>query len=276
MIDTVRKGSVRKKCLVLGTRRQTYYQRKKGKRPEKQDEQIATVLHSLTKQFIAWGFWLIFYYMKNQGYTWNHKKVYRVWKQEGLNLRTMPKRRKIKRKYYALLIPDEINRGWSLDFMSDWIVGYEKKRVRIINIVDDCSRKVLWTQARSSITGKDLVEILNQVVAWRGAPEYIRCDNGPELISKHLKTWSEKNCVKIRFIQPGKPTQNGVIERLNGTLRVECLNLEWFQDLEHLNDKLQEWWHIYNQERPHSSIGYQTPNQFEHLNQNLYFRMVAA
>ena len=132
-----------------------------------------------------------------------------------------------------------------------------------------------WTEAHHSITAKKLIEVLGQVVEWRGKPSYIRCDNGPEFISDQLKQWADKNGINIRFIQPGKPSQNGLIERLNGTLRRECLNLEWFISLPKLNDRIQQWWKEYNSIRPHSSIKYMTPDEMEKLNQNLYFRMVA-
>lgn len=148
--------------------------------------------------------------------------------------------------------------------------------MRIINIIDECSRKALWTEAYNSIPAKVLTEVLDKVIAWRGCPSYIRCDNGPEFISAKLAQWADKHQVDIRFTQPGKPTQNGLIERLNGTLRKECLNLEWFVSIPKLNEQLQKWWHEYNSIRPHSSIDYQTPNEFEDLNQSLYFSVVAA
>ena len=124
-------------------------------------------------------------------------------------------------------------------------------------------------------SAKTLTDILDKVVQWRGCPRYIRCDNGPEFISKKLEQWASDNGVEILFIQPGKPTQNGLIERLNGTLRKECLNLEWFESIPQLNLQLQDWWHIYNTIRPHSSIGYKTPDEMEKLNENFYFRVVA-
>jgi putative transposase len=96
--------------------------------------------------------------------------------------------------------------------------------------MDECSRKALWTQAHSNISAKKLIETLDQVVAWRGAPAYIRCDNGPEIISSQLEAWSDKHQVELRRIQPGKPRQNGLIERLNKTLRMESLNLSWFKN----------------------------------------------
>lgn len=276
MMDCVSQGSIRKRSSVLGIRRQTYYRRKQGHRSEEIDQHIGKLLREATQTFIAWGFWLIFYYLRNQGYSWNHKRVYRVWKQENLHLRMVPKRKKLKRKYQDLLAPTQINQGWSVDFLSDWVVEPNQQKVRVINVMDDCSRKALWTEAHKSITAKKLVTVLNYLIEWRGKPAYIRCDNGPEFISKKLEEWALKNQIEIRFIQPGKPSQNGLIERLNGTLRTECLNLEWFDSIEKLNEKLQNWWMIYNQLRPHSSIGYKTPNQFEKDKSNFYFRVVAA
>lgn len=279
MIDEVSRGnniSVRRSCGVLGFRRQTYYRRKQGHRPEELDQVIADLLHQVTKRFVAWGFWMVFHYLRRQSRPWNHKRVYRIWKEEELHLRLPPKRPKIRREYQGLLAPDKINEGWAMDFVSDWVVGPGQEKVRIINIMDECSRKALWTEAYSSISAKTLIEVLDKVVEWRGRPAYIRCDNGPEFISTKLEEWAEENKVELRFIQPGKPSQNGLIERLNGTLRTECLNLEWFESIPKLNEKIQDWWMVYNTIRPHSSIGYQTPDELELLNQNLYFRPVAA
>jgi putative transposase len=110
----------------------------------------------------------------------------------------------------------------------------------------------------------------------RGCPRYIRCDNGPEFISQTLQSWASTNNVELKFIQPGKPTQNGIIERLNGTARRECLNLNWFNSLEEVNELLGKWYKTYNFDRPHSSLKYKTPVAFEKSNTNLYFRMVPA
>ncbi|HQU61250.1 MAG TPA: integrase core domain-containing protein, partial [Saprospiraceae bacterium] len=186
-----------------------------------------------------------------------------------------PKRAKIKRIFQDLLAPERINEGWGVDFLSDWVVGPGQEKVRIINIMDVCSRKALWTEAFSSISAKILTDVLDQVLAWRGCPAYIRCDNGPEFISQRLEEWAKQHHIELRFIQPGKPTQNGLIERLNGTLRTECLNLEWFKSMEQLNEQIQEWSVVYNTIRPHSSIDFKTPDEMEQLNQNLYFKAVA-
>lgn len=277
MIDVLgTKSSIRRKCGVLGVRRQTYHSRKKGCRPEERDDVLRRQLRSVTTTFLAWGFWMVFYYLRNQGFTWNHKRVYRVWKEEGLHLRKMPKRPKIRREYLDLIAPNSINEGWAMDFLSEWVVGESDQSVRVINIVDECSRRALWTEARTSITGQTLVDILENVVQWRGKPAYIRCDNGPEFIGEALTKWAAGHNIELRHIQPGKPSQNGIVERLNGTLRTECLNLEWFPSLEYLNEKIQDWYMIYNEQRPHTAIKYLTPTQFEDQNQLLYFKLVAA
>jgi putative transposase len=277
MMDEVKPSvSIRRKSKTLGLRRQTYHQRKAGHRPEELDTVIADLLHATTKRFIAWGFWMVFYFLRKQGHEWNHKKVYRIWKAEELHLRRPPKRKKIRRKYLGLIAPEHVNEGWAMDFLSDWVVGPGQEKVRIINVMDECSRKALWTEAHSSIKAKDLIEVLDKIVSWRGAPSYIRCDNGPEFISEKLAEWAKTNRVELKFIQPGKPTQNGLIERLNGTLRKECLNLEWFESIEILNDKIQDWWNTYNSIRPHSSIGYNSPDEFEIIKDSLYFHVVAA
>jgi putative transposase len=269
-------GTVRRSSRVLGFRRQTYYGRKQGHRPEQVDQQIADLLHQTVKRFVAWGFWMVFHFLRKQGHHWNHKRVYRVWRAEQLNLRLPVQRPKIRRVYQDLISPAQINEGWAVDFLSDWVVGPNQQAVRIINVIDEASRKALWTEAHNSISAKTLCEALDQIVEWRGCPAYIRCDNGPEFISIRLQQWADLNHVDIKFTQPGKPTQNGIIERLNGTLRKECLNLYWFETLDKLNEQIQQWWLEYNSLRPHSSIQYQTPDEMEERNKKFYFKPVAA
>lgn len=276
MDGVAQRQSIRRRSQVLGVRRQTYHARKKGHRPEEVDEQIAQLLHQTVGEYVAWGFWMVYHYLRRKGHTWNHKRVYRVWKEERLNLRRKPSRPVIRRKYLDLQAPNEINKGWAMDFVSDWVVGPKDKQVRIINVIDECSRRALWTEAHFNITAKTLITVLNQIIAWRGKPQYIRCDNGPEFISKELKDWADDKKIDIWFTQPGKPSQNGLIERLNGTLRRECLNLQWFKNLDLLNDALQEWWNSYNEIRPHSSIRFLTPTEYETKFKNLYFFSVAS
>ena len=163
-----------------------------------------------------------------------------------------------------------------MDFVSDWVVGPGQKSVRVINIMDERSRRALWTEAHSSISSRKLIGVLDKVVEVRGVPSYIRCDNGPEFISHQLKQWAAAQQIELRFNQPGKPTQNGLIERLNKTLRTECLNLTWFTTKEELNEEIQNWSQTYNLDRPHKSLGHCTPAEHEIERQKFYYSPVAA
>lgn len=145
MINQIKFGqqmAVRRSCAVLGFRRQTYYHRKQGHRPEELDGEIAELLHQVTKRFITWGFWIIFHFLRKEGHGWNHKRVYRIWKAESLHLRLPPRRAKIRREYLDLLTPGSINEGWAMDFVSDWVVGPGQEKVRIINIMGEYSRNL--------------------------------------------------------------------------------------------------------------------------------------
>jgi len=276
--------SVRRSCGVLGFRRATYYSRKGGHRPDQEraagDQVLSDLLSRVTDRFVAWGFWKVFHYLRLNGHSYNHKRVYRVRKQAGLHLRLPPKRPRIYRQYQALLAPEGINEGWAMDFVSDWVVGVDtqgmQRQIRIVNIMDEGSRRALWTEAHSSISAKKLVTILDQVLAYRGKPKYIRCDNGPEFISKKLQAWAAQQGIELKFIQLGKPSQNGLIERLNKTLRIECLNLHWFNSMEELNEELQAWSMAYNFERPHENLNHLTPELFETKHADFYFNAVAA
>jgi putative transposase len=135
---------------------------------------------------------------------------------------------------------------------------------------------VLLSFAAKSISAKKLVSLLDELVKEKGKPSYVRCDNGPEFISKELAKFTHDNGITIRFSQPGKPTQNGLVERLNGTQRGECLNLKYFKTIKEVQQDLDIWWNSYNFDRPHSSLNYMTPKQFIDKNQNLHFKMVAA
>lgn len=268
--------SKRRICRYLKLRRGIIYDQKPtGSRLC--DESVAHLMKKVRQSNPAWGFRLIFAYLKNKGEKVGKKRAHRLYKQAHLSLHRNPKKPRLKRVFQELLPPKGINEGWAMDFMSEWVIGANQQSVRIINVADECSRKDLWVEAAHNITAAKLVETLDKVGEIRGGwPRYIRCDNGPEFISQVLKIWAEEKGIEIRFIQPGKPTQNGIIERLNGTVRKECLNLNWFYSLDEVNELLGQWYKTYNFDRPHSSLNYQTPATFEKMNQNLYFKMAPA
>ena len=271
------KLSKRRTCAWLRLRRSTIYELSKGGAGSvevRSDACLLDMMKKVRRKQRAWGFRMIFAYLKNQGERIGKTRAHRLYQQAKLSLHRNPKKPRIKRAFQKLLPPEQINEGWAMDFLSEWVIGDKQQSVRIINVVDECSRKDLWVEAAHSITAAKLIETLDRIGETRGWPRYIRCDNGPEFISYMLKQWAEEKNIEIRFIQPGKPTQNGIVERLNGTMRTECLNLNWFYSLDEINQLLGQWYKTYNFDRPHSSLKYKTPVTFENLNQNLYFRMV--
>jgi putative transposase len=208
MIDQIKVdqgSSVRRCCRVLGFRRATYQRRKAGHRPEQADDTLAKLLRDTATQdkCRSWGFWKIFHYLRNGGKTTaNHKRVYRIWRREGLHLRQPPRRKRLYRTYRDLISPDGVNEGWARDFVSDWIVGPTKKQVRIINIMDEGSRRALWTEVHRSISAKKLIEVLDEVVEYRGKPAYIRCDNGPEFIPTAYGTGPRTTALNYALSNP--------------------------------------------------------------------------
>ena len=268
--------SKRRICGYLGFRRGILYDSK----PlviHHPDEIIVQMMKKIRQSNPAWGFGLIFAYLKNRGEKLGKKRAHRLYVQAKMSLHRNPKKPRLKRVFQELLPPKQVNEGWAMDFMSEWVIGENQQSIRIINIVDECSRKDLWIEAAHQITSAKLVDTLGKVGQIRGGwPRYIRCDNGPEFISQVLRTWAKEKGIEIRFIQPGKPTQNGIIERLNGTVRKECLNLNWFYHLDEVNELLGQWYKTYNFDRPHSSLKHQTPVAFETLNKNLYFKLGTA
>ena len=223
-----------------------------------EDELIGQQLKALSIKYLNWGFALMFGWLRLAGYTWNHKRVYRVYTSLKLNLRAPVKRKVIKRVNPNTLAASQVGQGWSLDFLSDEVVA--EKKTRILNVLDEYSRKCLLVVAQGSFKAKKLVAYLEQMVANHGKPQYIRCDNGPELISAVMVKFGLKHGIEIRYTQPGKPMQNGLVERLNGTIRSECLNLAVFKTIAHVQEALDVWWHQYNFERPHSALKYRTPD----------------
>jgi putative transposase len=238
------------------------------------DTCVVEMMKKVRGEHRPWGFRLIYAHLRLQDQKIGRRRAFRLYQKSRMSLHRTPKRPRIKREYLDLLPPKNINEGWAMDFLSEWIIGTPQQSVRVINVVDECSRKNLWVEAAQSINATKLSDILDKIILMRGKPKYIRCDNGPEFISQHLKDWAGKNVIDLKFIQPGKPTQNGIIERLNGTLRKECLNLNWFNSLDELNDDLDIWFKAYNFDRPHSSLKYLTPNAFEIQNPNLYLKVV--
>lgn len=234
-----------------------YYYQAKRKNEDDLIIQELTVLADLNK---TWGFWLMFHRLRKLNYAWNHKRVYRVYKMMRLNLRNKRKKRLPARVKEPLLRPINHNITWSIDFMHDTLQCGRK--VRSLNILDDFNREVLGIAVDTSLPSQRVIRELSQLIEWRGKPEWIRVDNGPEFIAQVLKDWCKEHSIELIYIQPGKPTQNSLIERFNRTFRQEVLDCFMFSTIKELKVFAQAWMWMYNNERPHASLGYLTPHEF--------------
>lgn len=231
-------------------------------KPKLSDENalIADWLVRLTHNQKNWGFGLCFLYLRNiKGFKWNHKRVYRIYIELELNMRIKPKKRLIREKPDSLIVPESINQCWSMDFVHDSLEG--GRSYRLLNIIDDFNREGLAIEVDFSLPAERVIRTLNQVIEWRGRPKSIRCDNGPEYISKLLYQWAEKRNIKLLFIQPGKPQQNAYVERYNRTVRYDWLNQHLFSSISEVQELSTKWLWFYNNERPNMAIGGITPRQ---------------
>lgn len=210
---------------------------------------------------VRYGYMRIHVLLRREGWQINHKRTYRIYCEEGLNLRAKRPRKRVSAA--ARVGRPEItglNECWSMDFVSDTL--YDGRRFRALTIVDNFSRECLGIKADQSITGNHVVALLERICFYRGAPRTIRVDNGPEFISRALDKWAYENGVTLDFSRPGKPTDNAFVESFNGSFRDECLNVNWFQSLSDAKAKIDDWRKEYNEFRPHSSLGDMTPRDF--------------
>jgi putative transposase len=199
--------------------------------------------------------------IRNEGIIWNHKRIARVYKMLGLNKRKKIKKRLPARVQQPLIIPERPNDTWSMDFMHDTLMNGRK--FRVLNIIDDFNREALRTDPHFSISSKLVIKTLNRVVLERGAPKTIRMDNGPEFISYALSEWAAEKGIKLLFIQPGRPMQNGYIERFNRSYREEVLDANLFESIHQARELSDEFLEDYNRHRPHESLGNLSPLNFK-------------
>ena len=243
--------AVRLACRTVGISTSSYYYQSKGKA---EDEQIADCLIKLTQANKRWGFKLCFFYLRNvQGAVWNHKRVYRIYKELALNLRIKPRLRLQRKQPAPLAVPTAANQVWSMDFMSDALA--DGRRLRLLNVIDDFNREALAMDVALSIPSEQVIRYLERTIEQRGKPKEIRVDNGPEYISERLISWTESQGIRLNYIQPGKPYQNAYIERFNRTVREELLNMYIFDSLEQAELLVIQWQWQYKNVRPNMAIG---------------------
>ena len=230
------------------------------KKLNEENKRVEDWLLRLTDNNRNWGFGLCYLYLRNvKGFKWNHKRIYRIYKELELNLRIKPRKRLSREKPEALSVPEAINQVWSMDFMHDQLET--GRSFRLLNVIDDFNREALGIEIDFSLSALRVIRALEQIISWRGRPKVIRCDNGPEYISSALQTWAESKHIKIEYIQPGNPQQNAYVERFNRTVRYEWLSQYYWKDLEEVQLFATKWMWSYNHERPNMALGGFTPKQ---------------
>ncbi|WP_148194253.1 IS3 family transposase [Acetobacter pasteurianus] len=225
-----------------------------------ENDRIAALLVGLTQAHRRWGFGLCFLYLRNvQGQLWNHKRVYRIYREQELNLRIKPRRRLVREKPEKLSVPALPNTVWSMDFMADRLL--DGRAFRLLNILDEFNREGLAIEVDFSLPACRVVRCLEQVMEWRGRPEAIRMDNGPEYVSHTLVSWAEKQGITLIYTQPGNPQQNAYIERYNRTVRQEWLEQYLFESIQDVQEVATQWLWTYNHDRPNMGNSGLTPAQ---------------
>jgi putative transposase len=244
-------------CAVFGISQTCYrYQAQLSS----ENSQVADWLIRLTANQRNWGFGLCYLHLRNvKGFGWNHKRVYRIYRELELNLRIKPKKRLAREKPEALTVPGVINAVWSMDFMHDQLS--DGRCIRLFNVIDDFNREGLGIEVDFSLPAERVIRSLDRIIEWRGKPGAIRCDNGPEYISGALLAWADRHSIRIDHIQPGKPQQNAYVERYNRTVRYDWLAHYLFDTIDEVQDFATRWLWSYNHERPNMALGGITPKQ---------------
>lgn len=249
--------SIRLACEIFRVSQSCY---RYAPRARAENGEIADWLQRLTDTHRNWGFGLCFLYLRNvEGFSWNHKRVYRIYRELELNLRIKPRKRLAREKPQPLTVPRGANEVWSMDFMHDTLE--DSRTFRLLNVMDDFNREALAIEIDFSLPSQRVIRALRQLILWRGKPSTIRCDNGPEYVSQTMLDRAASAEIRIEFIQPGKPQQNAYIERFNRTVRYEWLGQYHWASLEEVQDHATRWMWADNHERPNMALGGITPKQ---------------
>ena len=250
--------SERLACRLVGLSRSAFRRPLKGHTPDDPDKALRAWLRAYARDHARWGYRRAYVGARNDGWVVNHKKIQRLWAEEGLRVVVKRRRKRVGVSTIPAVVATQADDVWSIDFQFDsTITG---KPIKILSIVDEHTRECLGGIVDYSITGMDLAEQLDVLALERGMPKALRMDNGPELISKAIVDWASET--ERVFIPPGQPWRNGYVESFNGRLRDECLSVNQFHSLNHAKGIIGIWKEEYNTIRPHSSLGYSTPNAY--------------
>lgn len=259
LVDFLRVGykiGKRKACQLIGLNRATYYYESQTK-----DQTALKIrLRDLAASRVRYGYRRLHVLLQREGWKINHKRVYRIYQQEGLSLRLKRAKKRVSVARVPTPPANAPNEQWSMDFMADALA--DGRRFRVLTLVDNFSRVSPALEVDFSLPGEKVVAVLDQLAAAGKKPKVLHVDNGPEFISKALDAWAHRNGVHLDFSRPGKPTDNPFIESFNGKLRTECLEQNWFASLNEAKERLEAHRKEYNTERPHTALQYLTPEQY--------------
>lgn len=255
-VQKAMKMSERRACRTVGVSRASYRYTSTRKEPRG----LVEKLRELAKERPRFGYRGLYRLLRRRGHQVNHKRVYRLYKLDGLHIRIKRRKRFAASPRVELPKAERPGQRWAMDFVSDHLVC--GRRFRILAIVDQFSRRCPGVLVETSIPGAQVARFLDQVGGSK-LPGGITVDNGPEFISNSLDQWATERGVKLHFSRPGKPVDNAFIEAFNGRLRDECLNANWFTSLDHARTVIENWVRDYNEERPHSALGGLTPIEYE-------------
>jgi putative transposase len=263
MVDHVRTAwqvSIRRACRALPVERSSYHYRSRraGQAP------LNKRIKEIAETRVRYGYRRIHVLLRREGWMVNHKRVCRLYREQGLQLRNKTPKRRVKAKLRSdRATAKAANDIWAMDFVHDQL--FDGTKIRALTIVDVLSRVSPAIGVRQSYRGTHVVETLERGAAEFGYPKTIRVDNGPEFVSKELDLWAYLKGVTLDFSRPGKPTDNAFIESFNGKFRTECLNANWFLSLDEARAKCEAWRRDYNEVRPHSAIGNRTPIELHRI-----------
>ena len=229
-------------------------------RPKVDDRALRMRIREIAAVRVRFGYLRITALLKREGWEVGRKRVYKIYKSEGLEVRTRKRRKRAAQPRVPLNTASAPDQRWSMDFLTDKLVN--GRRFRVLTVVDQYDRSCPTLYAAHSIGAGSVAETLEKATGRSGLPKAITVDNGPEFAGQVLDAWVYQRGVHLDFIRPGKPTENGYIESFNGRLRDELMNTEVFFSLEEAREKLEKWRQDYNSQRPHSALGYQTPLEY--------------
>lgn len=247
-------ASERRVCELMEVPRTTFrYQNRRD------DGELRERLLELARERPRYGYRRLHVLLRREEIVVNHKRVQRVYGEMGLSVKRT-RRKHLARVFHPRPPLTGPNQEWSIDFASDVTAG--GRRLRVLSVIDSFTRQSLSLEVDTSFPSRRVTRVLKAAMEQFGRPQAIRCDNGPELCSRHFLAWAIEEKIDVVHIRPGKPTENAYVESFHGRLRDECLNVSWFWNLFDARKKIACWQRAYNSARPHSSLGYRTPDEF--------------